>query len=63
MNRVTFEDILAGVIKFAADPNLPEEKRFIKNPATWLNNDGWQEGPLPERKSKKNIEPELNLED
>lgn len=63
LNRVTFEDILAGVIKFAADPNLPEEKRFIKNPATWLNNDGWQEGPLPERKSKKHIEPELNLED
>jgi hypothetical protein len=63
ISRVTFEDILAGVIKFAADPNLPEEKRFIKNPATWLNSDGWEEGPLPERKTKKHTEPELNLED
>lgn len=52
LNRVRFEDILAGVIKFANDPNLPEEKRFIKNPATWLNADGWEEGPLPERKQK-----------
>jgi hypothetical protein len=50
LNRVTFEDILAGVIRFSADPNLPEEKRFIKNPATWLNNNGWEEGPLPPRK-------------
>jgi hypothetical protein len=60
---VTFEDIIAGVIRFAGDPNLPEEKRFIKNPATWLNSHGWEEGPLPERKTKKHNEPELNLED
>lgn len=53
LNRVAFEDILAGVIKFAADPNLPTEKRYIKNPATWLNANGWEEGPLPERKTQK----------
>lgn len=53
LNRVKFEDILAGVIKFANDPNLPTEKRFIKNAATWLNNDCWEEGPLPERKGKR----------
>jgi hypothetical protein len=53
LHRVTFEDILAGVIRFANDPNLPDEKRFIKNPATWLNADGWEEGPLPERKKAK----------
>ena len=53
LNRVHFEDILAGVIKFAADPNLPKEKRFIKNPATWLNANGWEEGPLPERNKQK----------
>lgn len=53
LQRATFEDILAGLIRFANDPNLPEEKRFIKNPATWLNNDGWAEGPLPERKNKR----------
>lgn len=53
LQRVKFEDILAGVIRFAQDPNLPEEKRYIKNAATWLNADGWQEGPLPERKKPK----------
>jgi hypothetical protein len=65
LNRVTFEDIIAGVIRFANDPNLPEEKRFIKNPATWLNADGWEEGPLPERKQSKprNDLSHLNLED
>lgn len=52
LNRVTFEDILAGLIKFTNDPNLPTEKRFIKNAATWLNNDCWENGPLPERKTK-----------
>ena len=53
VNRVGFETILAGVIKFANDPNLPTEKRFIKNPATWLNAEAWENGPLPERKGKK----------
>lgn len=53
LNRVDFESILAGVIRFANDPNLPKEKRFIKNPATWLNADGWEEGPLVERRVKK----------
>lgn len=54
LNRVRFEDILAGVIKFANDPNLPTEKRFIKNPATWLNADSWENGPLPEDPRKAN---------
>lgn len=54
INRSNFESVLAGVIRFANDPNLPSEKRFIKNPATWLNGDCWEEGPLPERKKNKN---------
>lgn len=53
LNRASFEDILAGAIRYATDPNLPEEKQFIKNPATWLNADAWENGPLPERKGKK----------
>jgi len=56
LNRVTFEDILAGVIKFVSDPNLPEGKRFIKNAATWLNADGWADAPLPERKKNRKQE-------
>ena len=53
LNRVSFESILAGVIRFANDPNLPTEKRYIKNPGTWLNADAWENGPLPERKQQK----------
>ena len=52
LNRASFEDILAGVIKYAQDPNLPET-RFIKHPATWLNADAWENGPLPERSKSK----------
>jgi hypothetical protein len=46
LNRAKFEDILAGVIRYANDPNLPEQ-RYIKHPATWLNADAWENGPLP----------------
>jgi hypothetical protein len=53
LNRAKFEDILAGVIRYANDPNLPEQ-RYIKHPATWLNADAWENGPLPDdpRKTK-----------
>jgi len=53
LNRAKFEDILAGVIRYANDPNLPEQ-RYIKHPATWLNADAWENGPLPDdpRKAK-----------
>lgn len=53
INKVSFEDILAGVIRFANDPNLPKEKRFIKNPATWLNAEAWENPALPPLKSNK----------
>lgn len=49
LNRASFEDILAGTIRYATDPNLPEA-RFIKHPATWLNADAWENPPLPEIK-------------
>ena len=35
--------------RYAEDPNLPE-KQYIKNPATWLNAESWNNGPLPARK-------------
>lgn len=53
LKRASFETILEGANKLANDPNLPEEKRFIKNPATWLNGNGWEEGPLPERRRRQ----------
>jgi biotin operon repressor len=44
------EDVIAGAKAYAEDPNLPE-KQFIKNPATWLNAEAWNNGPLPKRKT------------
>lgn len=41
LKRASFEDILAGTIRFANDPNLPE-KKFIKYPAKWLRADAWE---------------------
>ena len=41
--------ILAGAQRFAADPNLPE-RQYIPHPATWLNGDGWDDDPLPDRR-------------
>ena len=41
-------EIIAGAKAYAEDPNLPE-KQFIKNPATWLNAEAWNNGPLPKR--------------
>ena len=53
--RASFEDILAGTIRYANDPNLPEA-RFIKHPATWLNADAWENPPLPALKKSGNKE-------
>jgi len=40
--------VLAGVNRFASDPNLPESQ-FIPYPATWLNEGRWDDEPYPER--------------
>jgi hypothetical protein len=41
--------IIDGAKRYAEDANLPE-KQYIKNPATWLNAEAWNNGPLPKRK-------------
>ena len=58
LTRATFEDILAGVIQYANDPNRNPD--FTKYPATWLNADSWENGPLPydKRAQKQNEEQE-----
>jgi hypothetical protein len=43
-------DIIDGAKAYAEDPNLPD-KQYIKNPATWLNAEAWNNGPLPQRKT------------
>jgi len=40
--------VIAGAIRFANDPNLPVEQ-FVPHPGTWLRNERWLDGPLPER--------------
>jgi len=50
--RSSFDDVLAGAIRFANDRNLPDAE-FIPHPTTWLNGDRWLDGPLPERKKSK----------
>jgi hypothetical protein len=40
--------VIAGAKAYAEDPNLPD-KQFVKNPATWLNAEAWNNGPLPKR--------------
>lgn len=72
LNRASFEEILAGCIAYKNDPSLPEPK-YIKNGATWLNADAWQNGPLPadpkrvkqieEIETKRKIEEWLNEQD
>jgi biotin operon repressor len=44
------DTIIERAKTYAEDPNLPE-KQFIKNPATWLNAEAWNNGPLPKRKT------------
>lgn len=45
---VDADTILAGAVRLANDPNLPE-KQFIPYPATWLNAGGWDDEPYPAR--------------
>ncbi len=42
--------VIEGAKRYAEDPNLPD-KQYIKNPATWLNAESWNNGPLPKRKT------------
>jgi hypothetical protein len=42
--------IIAGAMAYRDDPNRVDG--FTKYPATWLNSDCWDDGPLPARKGK-----------
>lgn len=41
------EVILAAAERMANDPNLPSDETKIPHPATWLNQDRWNEAPYP----------------
>lgn len=42
------DEIVAAAARFARDPNLPDES-YVPHPATWLNQGGYRDGPLPVR--------------
>jgi len=54
-NSVYADDILEGARRYASDPNLPDPK-FVPMPATWLNQERWDDGPLPLNRKLTNSE-------
>ena len=53
IKKADVEFIILKAKAYADDPNLPD-KKFIKYPASWLNAEAWDNGPLPERKTNNN---------
>lgn len=45
----TAEELLAGAQRYAADPN--RDPQYTKLPANWLASKGWQDSPLPLRRT------------
>lgn len=52
--------VTEGARRYAADPNLPAVQ-FIPLPATWLNQERWNDAALPERELTKEEIAERNL--
>lgn len=48
INRAGPDAVVDGAVRLSADPNLPEQQ-YIPHPATWLNRDGWDDEPMPNR--------------
>lgn len=46
--------IIEAAAAFRDDPNLPDQQ-FIPHPATWLNGERWEDGPLPDRRQSANV--------
>lgn len=49
------QTIIDGARRLANDPNLPtgDDRKFIPYPATWIRADGWDDEPLPPRRSQQ----------
>jgi hypothetical protein len=47
--------VIAGAVKYASDPNLPDPQ-FVPLPTTWLNQERWDDGPLPLNRKLTNSE-------
>jgi hypothetical protein len=51
LKRTKFEDILAGAIAYKSSVK-DTDVQFIKNPATWLNADAWENDIAPSKDSE-----------
>jgi len=51
LDKISTSDLQSATERFSQDPNLPEEQ-FIPHAATWLNQERWADGPLPQRVHK-----------
>jgi hypothetical protein len=52
VGKVGVDRVLDGARRLAEDPNLPP-KQYIPRPATWLNQERWDDDPYPPRGNKK----------
>lgn len=48
------DSIIAGAVAYRDDPN--RQDAYTKYPATWLNNDCWDDGPLPSKRKESAVE-------
>jgi len=51
IDRKKLKLVVDGAQRFAEDPNLPP-RAYIPYPATWLNGERWEDGPLPARSKR-----------
>jgi hypothetical protein len=47
--------VIAGAVRYGSDANLPDPQ-FVPLPATWLNQERWDDGPLPLNRKMTNSE-------
>jgi len=51
LDNTSVSELQQAVERYASDPNLPEDQ-FIPHAATWLNQERWHDGALPQRVQK-----------
>jgi hypothetical protein len=50
----SIDSIISGAVAYRDDPN--RQDAYTKYPATWLNNDCWDDGPLPSKRKESAVE-------
>ncbi len=60
LKRATSDKILAGAQRYRDDPN--RDPGFTKTGENWLEQDGWEDDPLPARKTQRGRDPNVERE-